>query len=337
MKPSVLVPVLRDCIRNKRNVFLFSPPGSGKTDIVNQAAYLEDAELMTIITSLRDPTDGNGFPFKVNDPVLGEVVKFIPTSELAKMIHATKPLVIFFDELPNATLATQASFCNLTLARTQNGHSISDHVTFICAGNRREHRTGAGAVSTAFLNRFMVLNVDVDVKDWIAWGIQDKQPDDLLAFCYARPDWLSAFKADPDTQQPTPRSIAHVGRMLKEMQDQDAVPPSNVLQEMIAGYTGIEFARDFVSAREIIREIPDPTLPIEHPETAPIPEKPIAKHAILNAVAKIVDREKLHNAFVYASRFTAEFQRAFVTFLAARDPSFKESEAYVKWEAGRKS
>jgi len=334
MKPSVLVPVLRDCIRNRRNVFLFSPPGSGKTEMVHQAAYLEGARIMTILTSLRDPTDANGLPFKMFDDAFGmEVVRFLPTAELAEMITADEKLVVFFDELPDAAMAVQNSFCNLIQSKSQNGHEISETVCFIMAGNRREDRTGAGAVSTKFMNRCMKIDVDIDVRDYVAWGIADNQPDDLLAFIYARPDWLTAFKPEPDTQQPTPRSISNVGRMLREMAEQNNEPATGILQELIAGWTGNDFARDFVSARVVIKQIPDPTLPLERPEDAPVPEKPIAKHAILNAVAKIVERKSLHNAFVYVRRFDKEFQRAFVTFLTARDTSFKETQEYITWEA----
>jgi hypothetical protein len=336
MKPSVLLPVLRDAIRHKRNIFLVGQPGCAKTELVHLAARLEGAEVMTIITSLRDPTDANGLPFKVYDENLGmDVVKFLPTSELARMISTDKPLVVFFDELPNAPMSVQASFCNLIQAKTQNGHKVSDKVCFFMAGNRREDKTGAGAVSTAFKNRTLEIKVDIDVRDWVSWGIDNGMPDDLLAYIYARPDWLTAFKAEPNEQQPTPRSIANVGTMLVEMEADKSTPSVNILQELIAGYAGIAFARDFVSAREIIKQIPDPNLALEHPETCPIPDKPIAKHAILNSAAKIVDRSTLGNAFVYVKRFDAEFQRAFATFITARDASLKETSAYIQWETGR--
>lgn len=322
MRPEAVKRVLVDCIKHKRNLLLRGQPGCGKTDLVHAAAEEAGADCITIITSLRDPTDANGYPVKVDHPDLGTVMTFVPTYELAKMITADKPLVVFFDELEKGSPATQASFCNLFQSRKQNGYTVSDHVVFFAAINRKSDRAGSNATSTALLNRFAIIDVDIYFPDWLAWASQAGLPSELLAFISARPEWLERFDPNNYEQpQPTPRSWAAVGRFLLDQAGSAAPLPGPVQQEVIAGYVGVEAARDFFNAKDIASLLPDVDSVFHSPDTARLPAEPIAKHAITTVLSKRLNansEEEIKAACTYIKRLGNEFWRVFQTMVNAR-------------------
>ena len=107
-------------------------PGTGKSDIVDQATREAGAELIISHPVTSDPTDFKGLGALVD----GEA-KFLPFDQLKDLITATRPTVFFLDDLGQAPPAVQAAAMQLILARRVNGHKVSDAVTFIAATNRK--------------------------------------------------------------------------------------------------------------------------------------------------------------------------------------------------------
>ncbi len=70
---------------------------------------------------------------------------------------ATKLTACFIDDLGQATPAVQAAAMQLILARTLNGHRVSDHVVFIAATNRRTDRAGVSGILEPVKSRFATL------------------------------------------------------------------------------------------------------------------------------------------------------------------------------------
>ena len=54
---------LRHAMRRKRPVFLWGPPGIGKSDVVKQIADTFDAPMIDVRLSLWEPTDIKGIPY----------------------------------------------------------------------------------------------------------------------------------------------------------------------------------------------------------------------------------------------------------------------------------
>ena len=63
MKPSQLTRILGSLLERKWPVFLWGPPGVGKSSIVKRVAEEKGLEIMDVRASLLDPTDLRGIPY----------------------------------------------------------------------------------------------------------------------------------------------------------------------------------------------------------------------------------------------------------------------------------
>ena len=65
LKISECKPIIRKAVNKKRPVFIWGPPGSGKSDMVDQVANEFDNSLVIDMRmALMDPTDIKGVPYK---------------------------------------------------------------------------------------------------------------------------------------------------------------------------------------------------------------------------------------------------------------------------------
>ena len=102
--------------KKKRPIFIWGPPGIGKSDIVRQIGDSMEAHVIDIRLSLWEPTDIKGIPYF--DSKQGTMV-WAPPSELpdAKMAKKHKYIIVFLDEMNSAAPAVQAAAYQLILNR----------------------------------------------------------------------------------------------------------------------------------------------------------------------------------------------------------------------------
>jgi hypothetical protein len=87
VKPSQLAAILAKCITAKEPVLIAGAPGIGKSDIVEQAARLADAELLVSHPVTSDPTDYKGLPAL---DIANHCAHFLPFGDLNRLIHADR-------------------------------------------------------------------------------------------------------------------------------------------------------------------------------------------------------------------------------------------------------
>lgn len=104
MTPVQLYEFLKTAIHANLNVLITSPPGCGKTAIVNQVCAEEQADLVPMFPAISDPTDFKGFPFIVS----GNAV-FLPFGDLKLLKEAKKRTICFLDDLGQASISVQAA------------------------------------------------------------------------------------------------------------------------------------------------------------------------------------------------------------------------------------
>ena len=97
----------------KRPIFLWGPPGIGKSDIIGQITNgLSKSHLIDIRLSLWDPTDIKGIPYySANDNTMAWAPPAeLPTQEFAAQFDN---IVLFLDEMNSAAPAVQAAAYHL--------------------------------------------------------------------------------------------------------------------------------------------------------------------------------------------------------------------------------
>ena len=81
-------------MKKKRPIFIWGPPGIGKSDVVHQIGEYMDAHVIDIRLSLWEPTDIKGIPYyAAND----NTMQWAPPVDLpdAKMAKKYKNIILF--------------------------------------------------------------------------------------------------------------------------------------------------------------------------------------------------------------------------------------------------
>ena len=122
---------IRKCVKIQRPIFMWGPPGIGKSDLVKQIGEEQGRDVIDVRLSLWEPTDIKGIPYYNSDQ---GTMTWAPPSELPTDEDSTA--ILFLDELNSAAPATQAAAYQLILNRRVGTYKLPKGVSIVAAGNR---------------------------------------------------------------------------------------------------------------------------------------------------------------------------------------------------------
>ena len=150
ISPSRLKMAITHSVNRKRPVFVWGPPGIGKSDIVAEVAREQGRPLIDIRLPLMEPTDVRGIPYlaevKVYDaqgnlvrdeqnvPLTEKVFKWSNPSDLPT--DPNSRALVFFDEMSAAPPSVQAATYQVILNRKIGTYELPKDVVIVAAGNR---------------------------------------------------------------------------------------------------------------------------------------------------------------------------------------------------------
>src|SRR3954453_8587162 len=189
------------CLSHEQSVLLLSPPGVGKSDVVRQAAAEAKLECKSLLGTQIAPEDVSGVP-----RIIGERSVFCPPRVLLPE-NATR-FCLFLDELPACAPDVQKAFYSLLLERRIGEYHLPEGTWVVAAGNRAEDKALVRTISSALVNRVLILNVRIDAAEWLAWARLNGVRADIITFIEQDPDAL--LRPVPDKAVPfsTPRAWA---------------------------------------------------------------------------------------------------------------------------------
>src|SRR5262245_4581920 len=195
------------CLSHEQSVLLLSPPGVGKSDVVRQAAEMEKLECKSLLGTQIAPEDVSGVP-----RIIGERSVFCPPRVL--LPENAGKFCLFLDELPACAPDVQKAFYSLLLERRIGEYHLPPGTWVVAAGNRAEDKALVRTISSALVNRVLILNIRIDVPEWLAWAQQNGIREDVIRFVEQYPD--SLLRPVPDKAVPfsTPRAWASLSRAL---------------------------------------------------------------------------------------------------------------------------
>ena len=324
---------------HKKNVLIKGAPGVGKTDVVHQASELlaqgKSLEMIGIPFNMKvkiivlhpvvsDPTDFKGLPFVIN----GKAV-FLPFGDLEEMMNVPDDtlLIVFFDDLGQATPAVQSAVMQLLLARQINGKIISDNVVFVAATNRRQDKANVSGILEPVKSRFLsIVEMECNHEDWIEWALKNKMPHELVSFIQFRPNMLLDFKPTRDIENsPSPRTNASVGFMIANQ------IPDDLRFEAIMGAAGEAYAIEFEAYRRVYLTLPTISEIANNPRSTPIPNELSAKFAICGLIMDKMTTANASALITYTERMEKEFQIATVKNVFDRNPAIRATPAFLQW------
>ncbi len=195
------------CLASKESVLLLSAPGVGKSDTVAQAAAEAGLPCRSLLGTQIAPEDVSGIPY-----IVGERSVFCPPRVL--LPEDGTPFCLFLDELPACAPDIQKAFYSLLLERRLGEHKLPEGTWVVAAGNRQEDRALVRSLSAALINRVTILNIRVDVKEWMTWAKAAKVSSDIRSFLTYFPEALMRPVPAESVPFSTPRAWAALSEML---------------------------------------------------------------------------------------------------------------------------
>ena len=167
---------IRRAFKKQRPIFIWGPPGIGKSEVVHQIGdEYKKSLVIDIRLSLWEPTDIKGIPYF--DAVQGRMV-WAPPVELPDAETAKKYdiIILFMDEMNSAPPAVQAAAYQLILNRRVGTYHLPKNVVIVAAGNREADKGVTYRMPAPLANRFVHLEMKVDFDDWFARLLTTKSP-----------------------------------------------------------------------------------------------------------------------------------------------------------------
>ena len=238
---------IQKAIEKRRPVFLWGPPGIGKSDIVKQIGDDAGREVIDVRLALWEPTDIKGIPYYNADQ--GKMV-WAPPAELPTDADSTA--IIFLDELNSAAPAVQAAAYQLILNRKVGTYELPKGVDLVAAGNRDGDRGVTYRMPAPLANRFVHLEAKVDVDDWTEWAVMNAVHPEVVGYVsFAKQDLYDFDPKSASKSFATPRSWMFVSELLAD-DDTDA----DTLTNLVAGAIGDGLAVKFMAHRKVAGRMP---------------------------------------------------------------------------------
>ncbi len=180
-----------------RPVFIWGPPGIGKSALVQQFAAEVGVPCVSLLGSQLAPEDLIGVP-----QIVDGTSRFCPP----RMIARAEPYCLFLDELNACSHEVQKAFYSLIHERRIGEYHLPAGSVVIGAGNRAQDSAIVKPMSSALLNRMVHVQLKVSHREWLDWAGANNLHPLVLDYVRTRPDHL--WSQPPKTEEPfsTPRS-----------------------------------------------------------------------------------------------------------------------------------
>jgi hypothetical protein len=244
---------IQRCFNLKRPVFLWGPPGVGKSDIISQITDDLNGYMIDLRLGQMDPTDIRGIPFFNKE---AGKMDWAPPIELpdAELAAEYPVIVLFLDEMNSATPAVQAAAYQLILNRRVGKYSLPENVVIVAAGNRDSDKGVTYRMPTPLANRFVHLEVKADFQTWQTWAVKHKVHQDVVGYLsFAKQDLFDFDPRSSSRSFATPRSWVFVSDFC-----QDADITESELSDLVCGSVGEGVSGKFMAHRKIAGSLPKP-------------------------------------------------------------------------------
>jgi len=318
MKATQILQSLKLLIECRQPLFLWGPPGVGKSQVIHKATAQMNLEVVDIRAVLLDPVDLRGLPKINNDGVSHWCApSFLPRKGEG---------VLFLDELNAAPPLVQAACYQLVLDRRVGEYVLPDGWAVVAAGNRESDRAVTHRMPSALANRFVHLEFTVDTDEWLAWAENAGISREIIEFIKFRPALLHDFDPEQDTRAfPTPRSWEFASKLLVSMEN--SLPDA----ELLEGTVGKGAATELLGFLNIKKSLPKIEHILKDPKGVVIPEDPSVLSATCELVGQTVSVEDAEDLVIFADRLPDEFGVLLVREAVRNCTELMQSAHFENW------
>lgn len=312
MKISDAADLVSLCVTNKQPVFVWGPPGIGKSAVIHQLAKKAKMSIIDIRAVLLDPVDVRGLP-SINGDNRAHWCPpaFLPHDE-------DSAGVLFLDELPQAPPLTQSALLQLVLDRKIGEYQLPEGWTVVAAGNRQQDRTGSSRIIKSLDNRFAHVEVEVNADDWLEWARDAGIDATVRSFINFKRTALHQFNPDEESHAfPTPRSWEFASNLIKASVSEKGQAAA------VAACVGAGHASEYFTHRKLHDKMPTVKEIMASPKKCPVPDQASIMCCVAESVIDIIkgDPQKvLDHVWQYVARWKSEHAFMVYAFVAKNHP-----------------
>jgi hypothetical protein len=244
---------LLSSFKAKRPVFLWGPPGIGKSDVVSEITQELGGHMIDLRMAQMEPTDIRGIPYfnKENGKMDWAPPIDLPDEELASQFPI---VVLFLDEMNSAAPSVQAAGYQLILNRRVGKYVLPDNVVIVAAGNRDSDKGVTYRMPMPLANRFVHVEMRPDFNSWQTWAINNDIHRDVIGYLSANKQDMYDFDAKSSSKAfATPRSWCFVSDLIKSEDDME----KSTMFTLVAGAVGEGLAAKFDAHRKYMDRMPN--------------------------------------------------------------------------------
>lgn len=243
---------LLEAFRVKRPLFLWGPPGIGKSELVEGITKELGGLMIDLRLGQMEPTDIRGIPFYNKEK---NIMEYAPPGDLPDAETAAQypVVVLFLDEMNSAPASVQSAAYQLILNRRVGKYVLPDNVVMVAAGNRESDKGVTYRMPTPLANRFIHQEMKVDFASWQEWAVMNKIHKDVVGYLsFAKQDLYDFDAKSASRAFATPRSWSFVSQLLNDGVDDET------MTNLVAGTVGEGLAVKFMSHRKVASRMPNP-------------------------------------------------------------------------------
>ena len=224
-----------------RPVFIWGPPGIGKSALVQNFAIEVGIPCVSLLGSQLAPEDLIGVP-----QIVDGCSRFCPPVSIARK----SPYCLFLDELNACSHEVQKAFYSLIHERRIGEYVLPEGSVVIGAGNRTQDSAIVKPISSALINRMIHVHLKVSHRDWLEWAGANNIHPLIMQYIQNRPDHLWTQPPKHEEAFSSPRSWHMLSDALHEYGEKWN---EDILQILAFGCLSAEHAGQFKAFVKQIR------------------------------------------------------------------------------------
>ncbi len=227
--------------------------GVGKTSLVKYIAKNNKYYLVTLDANLLKEGEIGGLPIVENRMTIYATHNKLIEIEKALKEDKSRSVILFIDELNRCDHAVAQELMNLILNKEINGYILDERVKVIAAMNPSNKNDGfynsqydVVDMDTAQEDRFVWVNLDSDIKEWIKWGMSTDGNinEHIIEFLSTFPEYLHMPNVD-ETIKATPRSWERISKAYEIYLKNKEKYSFDIFLNVVKGNVGVNIANDF--------------------------------------------------------------------------------------------
>ena len=250
-------------VNKQRPVFLYGPPGIGKTAVMEQIAKEMNIGIVSYSMTHHTRQSALGLPF-IKTRTFGGVeydVSEFTMSEILSDVYSYiertghKNGILFLDEINCVSETLAPSMLRFLQYKAFGSHSVPDGWVIVAAGNPPEYNKSVKEYDIATLDRIQKIDIQSDYDVWRDYAVNERVHPSIITYLDSKPSDFYIIENTPDGKQfVTARGWEDLSRLMYSFEKKGV----EIEAEFVSQYIQVPtIAQDFALFYKTFKNISD--------------------------------------------------------------------------------